>query len=62
MGFTVFKQFSRTNLRKYSFSNRVTDYWNKLENDIKRASSVNMFKFFIDKHEIMSERMYDFDD
>ena len=31
-------------MRKYSFSQRVINEWNKLPNDCVNASSVNMFK------------------
>ena len=34
---------------KYSFSQRVINEWNKLSNDCVNASSVNMFKYEIDK-------------
>ena len=30
-------------MRKYSFSQRVINEWNKLSNDCANASSVNMF-------------------
>ena len=36
-------------MRKYSFSQRVINEWNKLPNDCVNASSVNMFKNRIDK-------------
>ena len=37
-------------MRKYSFSKRVINEWNKLPNDCVNASSVNMFKNKIDKY------------
>ena len=37
-------------LRKYSFSQRVINEWNKLPNDCVNASSVNMFKNIIDRY------------
>ena len=37
-------------MRKYSFSQRVINEWNKLSNDCVNASSVNMFKNRIDKY------------
>ena len=33
----------RLDMRKYSFSQRVINEWNKLSNDCVNASSVNMF-------------------
>ena len=38
------KERCRLDMRKYSFSQRVINEWNKLPNDCVNASSVNMFK------------------
>ena len=38
------KEQCRLDMRKYSFSQRVINEWNKLPNDCVNASSVNMFK------------------
>ena len=38
------KEQYRLDMRKYSFSQRVINEWNKLPNDCVNASSVNMFK------------------
>ena len=40
----------RLDMRKYSFSQRVTNEWNKLPNDCVNDSSVNMFKNRIDRY------------
>ena len=40
----------RKYMRKYSFSQRVLNEWNKLPNDCINASSVNMFKKIIDRY------------
>ena len=37
-------------MRKYSFSQRVINEWNKLPIDCVNASSVNMFKNRIDRY------------
>ena len=37
-------------MRKYSFSQRVINEWNKLLNDYVNASSVNMCKHKIDRY------------
>ena len=39
-----------TLMRKYSFSQRVINEWDKLPNDCVNASSVNMFKNRIDRY------------
>ena len=38
------KKHSRTNIRKYSFSQRVVDIWNKLPANVVESKTVNMFK------------------
>ena len=43
------KEQCRLDMRKYSFSQRVINEWNKLPNDCVNASSVNMFKNRIDR-------------
>ena len=40
----IYKRFSRTNIRKHHFSQRVVDSWNNLPEDIITARSVNSFK------------------
>ena len=37
------KEQCRLDVRKYSFSQRVINEWNKLSNDCVNASNVNMF-------------------
>ena len=44
------KEQCRLHMRKYSFSQRVINEWNKLPNDCVNASSVNMFKNRIDRY------------
>ena len=42
--------YSTLDMRKYSFSQRGINEWNKLSNECVNASSVNMFKNRIDKY------------
>ena len=44
------KEQCRLDMRKYTFSQRVINEWNKLPNDCVNASSVNMFKTRIDRY------------
>ena len=44
------KEQCRLDMRKYSFSQRVINEWNKLPNDCVNASGVNMFKNRIDRY------------
>ena len=48
--YTLVKKQSRLDVRKYSFSQRIINVWNKLSIDCVHASSVNMFKNKIDKY------------
>ena len=42
--YTLVKKRGRLDVRKYSFSPRTINVWNKLSTDCVHASSVNMFK------------------
>ena len=46
----LIKEHGRLDMRKYSFSQRVINEWNKLSNECINASSVNMFKNTIDRY------------
>ena len=48
--FTLVKKQSRLDVRKFSFSQRIINVWNKLSSECVHASSVNMFKNRIDKY------------
>ena len=48
--YTLVKKQSRLDVRKYSFSPRTINVWNKLSTNCVHASSVNMFKNKIDKY------------
>ena len=48
--FTLVKKRSRLDVRKFSFSQRTINVWNKLSTECVHASSVNMFKNRIDKY------------
>ena len=52
------KEECRLDTRKYSFSQRVINEWNKLPNDCVNASSVNMFKNRIDRYLIRAGYTY----
>ena len=52
------KEQCRLDMRKYSFSHKVLNEWNKLPNDCVNASSVNMFKNEIDIYLIRAGYTY----
>ena len=45
--FTLVKGQNRLDFRKYSFSQRTVNEWNKLSADCVHSSSVNMFKVVV---------------
>ena len=47
---TLVKEQCRLDMRKYYFSQRVINEWNKLSNDRVNASIENMFKHRIDRY------------
>ena len=47
---TLVKDKFRLNIRKYSFSQRTINDWNKLSTDYVTASIVNMFKNKVDAY------------
>ena len=55
------KNFSRTNIRKYSFSNRIIDSWNSLPESIASAPSINTFKNRLDRHTKSHPALYDWE-
>ena len=44
------RRHCRLDVRKYSFSQRTINVWNKLSTDCVHATSVNVFKNRIDKY------------
>ena len=48
--FTLVKKQIRLDVRKFSFSQKTINVWNKLSTKCVNASSVNMFKNRIDKY------------
>jgi ribonuclease P/MRP protein subunit RPP40 len=43
------KKYSRTDIRKFTYSNRIVETWNSLPDHVVQATSVNMFKNRLDK-------------
>ena len=52
------KEQCMLDMRKYSFSQRVVNEWNKLPNDCFNANSVNTFKNTIDRYLIWASYKY----
>ena len=50
--FTLVTKQSTSYVRKFSFSQRAINIWNKLSTECVHASSINMFKNRIDKYPV----------
>ena len=50
-----------TNIRKYTFTNRVITNWNALPPNVKNAKNITEFKIFLDKDPKLSQLFYGFD-
>ncbi|KAK3101483.1 hypothetical protein FSP39_003928 [Pinctada imbricata] len=46
----IYKKYSRTNVRKFSFTQRVVETWNSLPANVVEAKSVNIFKNKLNAH------------
>lgn len=57
----IFIEFSKTNIRKHSFSNRVAPSWNTLSDVVKNAQTINTFKNLLDIQKLMTESLYLYD-
>ena len=57
----IFIKYSRTNIRKFSFSNRVAPYWNELTDKAKLAPDLNNFKKELDNQNFMKNSWYCYD-
>jgi hypothetical protein len=44
------KKYSKLNIRKFSFTNRIVDIWNSLPNQVMTAKTVNNFEINLDKY------------
>ena len=56
------QSYCKTDIRKFSFSNRIVENWNKLPKEIKEAPSVNAFKNRIDSNPKLVELFYSYDE
>ena len=54
--------YSKTDIRKFSFANRVVEKWNNLPTEIKEAPSVNAFKNRLDANPKLRERFFEYDE
>ena len=58
----LFIQYSRTNIRKYSFANRVAPHWNSLPRSVKFAPNLNTFKNLLDSNTNFNTQLFDYDE
>ena len=57
----IYIQHSNTNIRKFSFSNRIAPFWNALDANVKKATNINNFKTALDAEKSIKDKMYIFD-
>ena len=57
--YKLFKERFETNVRGHFFTNRITDLWNNLPQDVVNASSVNQFKNKLDNYWENKDWLYD---
>ena len=53
------KNYSKVNIQKFSFTNRIVDIWNSLPNEVITAKTVNDFEINLDKYWEAQEFKYD---
>ena len=53
------KKYSKLNIRKFSFTNRIVDIWNSLPNEVITAKTVKCFEINLDKYWEAQEFKYD---
>ena len=56
------QKYCKTDIKKFSFSNRVIEKWNKLPKEIKEAPTINTFKNRLDRDPQLVEKFYQFDE
>ena len=57
----LFVRYSRTSMRKYTFSNRAVPVWNEISANTKSAQSLNRFKILVDNDPVFKIHMYEYD-
>ena len=55
------QRFSKRDIRKFTFTNRVVNNWNSLPEEVKNAPSVDAFKNRLHKAMNKTEKLYDYD-
>ena len=60
--FKLRRRYSRTDIRKHTFTNRTVEEWNVLPAEVKNASSLNVFKNRIDSMPQLIEKFYEYDE
>ena len=53
------KKYSKLNIRKFSFTNRIVDIWNSLPSEVITAKTVTNFVINLDKYWEAQEFKYD---
>ena len=56
------RRFSKTNIRKFTFTNRVVEHWNSLPLEVKNSPTLNTFKNRLDKVPKFLEKFFEYDE
>jgi len=58
----LYIQYAKTNVRKFTFSNRVAPVWNSLSHKTKTATNLNCFKNQLDTETFVKSSLYLYDE
>ena len=58
--FKIYKPQAKLDIKKYSFSHRIIEHWNKLTHDIVNSKNVNEIKNKLDK--FLGNKVYEYDE
>ena len=61
-GNKLYRRYSKSNIRKHTFTNRVVQEWNNLPKEVKEAPTLNTFKNRLDKIPKMVRKFCEFDE
>ena len=61
-GNKLMNRYCKTNIRKFTFTNRIVDDWNSLPKEVKEAPTLNTFKNRLDKVPKMVKKFFEYDE
>ena len=61
-GNKLYRRYSKNNMRKHTFTNRIVEEWNSLPKEVKEAPTLNTFKNRLDKIPKMTKKFCEYDE